>query len=425
MKRKSLYVVILLAFISLSGIIVMQMYWVDKAYTLEEKQFNDRVVITMSTMVERILAMNEDPSTVEPVEQVTNNFFVANVNDTLYPYLLETLMREEFEKSNLKIDLEYGIYNCFNDSIVFGGRLSFSEPGKGSSLGKDISIQNEFDKDGHYFGIYFPNKTNFLIKNMDFWIFSSVIILIVVMFFVYSILVMLRQKRLSEVKTDFINNMTHELKTPISTIGLSSEVILDPKIIEDPEKLKRYGGIIQNENNRLKNQVDKVLQIATLTPDKLKLNHTKLNLHLMIEDAMDAFDIKSTGEGELLLNLNAENSWIQGDSVHINNLIHNIVDNAIKYCEDKPKIEISTKNEKDWISIEFKDNGIGIDKKQIKMIFDKFYRVPTGNLHDVKGFGLGLYYVKTVIEGHGGKIKVESSKDTGSTFIIKFKTSRK
>lgn len=424
MNRRSLYIVILLAFISLSGIVILQIYWVNKAYSFEERQFNHNVVSTITKVVERILDLNEDSSVVEPVKQESNNFFVANVNDTLYPYLLESLLREEFAKSNLKVNFEYGIYNCFNDSIVFGNRVNFEDTLLNPTFKTDLSITNTFDKDGHYFGILFPDKDNLLIKNMDFWIFSSIIILLVVMFFSYSIMAMLRQKRLSEVKTDFINNMTHELKTPISTITLSSEVLLDPKIIENPQRLHQYAQIIQTENARLKNQVDKVLQVATLTSDQIKLKWRELDVHEIIRDALLAFNVKTEGDVFEVV-LNAQDHIIKGDMVHISNIFHNILDNACKYTKNKPKISIKTYNQANDIKIEISDNGVGIGKKELRMIFDKFYRVPTGNQHDVKGFGLGLYYVKTVLNAHNGSIKVRSTLGQGSTFIITLNTIKK
>lgn len=422
MSRKTIYIVIILGVFSLAGIVITQIFWVNKAYSIEKKQFDDRVVIAMSSVVERILTINDDSSLVEPVKQLSSNFFVANINDTLHPYLLEALLRDEFTNSNLKEDFEYGIYDCFNDSIVFGSKLNFSEDDHLVEA-ENVSIQKRFDKDGHYFGIYFPKKTNIIIKQMDFWVFSSLIIFLVVLFFAYSILIILKQKRLSEVKTDFINNMTHELKTPISTIALSSEVLLNPKIIEQPERLNQYAHIIQNENFRLKTQVDRVLQIATLSPDHVKLNKQEINMHEIIQKAVDTFKVRTDEQdGVIKCNLKAKQFNIEGDLVHITNIIYNLLDNACKYTEKKPEIEISSSNKKEWFELVIKDNGIGIEQKYLKMIFDKFFRVPKGNIHDVKGFGLGLYYVKSIVRAHDGTIDVTSEIQSGSEFRIRLKS---
>ncbi|MGB0424104.1 MAG: hypothetical protein ACPGED_07275, partial [Flavobacteriales bacterium] len=220
MSRTTIYILIALAALSLTGIIVTQIYWVNKAYDVQEKETNDRIVIAMSSVVQRIMEINADSSVVEPVKQVTSNFYVANINDTLHPYLLETLLTEEFTSSNLRNDFEYGVYDCFNDSIVFGGKVSFRDGGA-SSPAQEIKFQKRFDKDGHYFGIYYPSKQQMIFGQMDFWLFSSAMLIVVIFIFVYAIFIILKQKRLSEVKTDFTNNMTHELKTPISTISIS------------------------------------------------------------------------------------------------------------------------------------------------------------------------------------------------------------
>ncbi len=396
----------------------MQIYWVSSAYNLQEKEFNDRVVIAMSSVVERIQKIDQDSALVDPVKQITSNFYVANINDTLHPYLLEALLREEFSNSNLDEDFEYGIYDCFNDSIVFGGRVSFDED-LGEVTNEAVSIQKRFQKDGHYFGIYFPSKSNMIIGRMDFWVFSSFMILLVVIFFAYAIIIILRQKRLSEVKTDFINNMTHELKTPISTISISSEVLLKPDAASDPERLHRYASIIKSENQRLKTQVDKVLQIATLNPGKIEVKTENVDLHELIQQAASTLEMTmQPPSGAIDLRLEAAQYFVLGDRVHLTNIIYNLLDNAFKYCDRDPHIEISTRNEQGRVCMEIQDNGIGIAQKHIPMLFDKFFRVPTGNVHNVKGYGLGLFYVRSIVKAHKGKIEVKSSEGEGSTFII-------
>ncbi|MFZ6051621.1 sensor histidine kinase [Halocola ammonii] len=425
MSRRTIYIVIVLAVISLIGIVVTQIYWVNKAYNLQQKQFNDRVVIAMTSVVDQIMTINKDSAGVEPVQQVSNNYYVANINDTLHPYLLESLLKQSFASSNLKQDFEYGIYDCFTDSIVFGSKVNFDSPDN-EVKPEDVSFKKRFDKDGHYFGVYFPGKSAFILSQLDFWVFSSVMILMVVIFFSYAIVIMLRQKRLSEVKTDFINNMTHELKTPISTISLSSEVLMKKDIVNDPDRLNQYARIIHSENNRLKTQVDKVLQIATLSPEKVNIKSEELDLHEILQSAVETFRVSlQDGQGKITTELNAQNSTILGDRVHITNIIYNLLDNAQKYTEQTPEIEVRTENENGFVKIAISDNGVGIDKNQQPLIFDKFYRVPKGNLHDVKGFGLGLFYVKTIVTAHKGKIRVESEPGKGSTFTVLLKNKQK
>jgi two-component system phosphate regulon sensor histidine kinase PhoR len=239
------------------------------------------------------------------------------------------------------------------------------------------------------------------------------------LFFGYTITVILRQKRLSEVKNDFINNMTHELKTPISTISLSSEMILKGDFSKDEEKLKRYATIIYKENKRLENQVERVLNVAKLDQEQLVLKKETVDLHELLEEAKDNFLFNQLEQGgEIVLQLEASPCSIYADMVHITNVVYNLLDNAIKYCDKIPAINVHTTTEKEGVSIRFEDNGLGIKREDIKLIFDKFYRVPTGNIHNVKGFGLGLFYVKLIIEAHHGKIQVKSKLGEGTTFSI-------
>ncbi len=420
MSRKSIYLIVFLAVTSLVGIIATQMFWVNKAFNLQEREFTDRTVVALTSVVERIQDLNKDSAVIdEPVIQESSNYFVANVNDTLHPYLLESLLKEELSASLLKQNFEYVIYDCFNDSIVFGSRVNFDSPDNVVEPEK-VTPQKKLNRDGHYFGVYFPEKKGYILDQMSIWVFSSVIILLVVLFFAYSILAILKQKRLSEIKTDFINNMTHELKTPISTISISSDALLRSDSLESKE---RYARIIKTENNRLKNQVERVLDIATLSPKKLNISSVAIDFHSHLNDLVESFKLRlEKEEGHAELRLEATEYVVYGDEFHLSNVINNILDNAIKYCKAKPKILIRTENKGANLHISIRDNGIGIDKKHQKMIFEKFFRVPKGDRHDVKGFGLGLYYVKSVLQAHGGSIKLQKSDESGSTFLISLKS---
>jgi two-component system, OmpR family, phosphate regulon sensor histidine kinase PhoR len=422
MSRKSIVIIVLLAVVSLGLVIVGQVFWVRNAYKIQETQFNDRVLTALTAVVDRILVMNNDKAITEPVIQKSTDFFVANINDTPEPYLLETLLREEFEDRNLKADFEYGIYDCFNDTLVYGGKVSFVEPGRVEKPEK-IQYISGFESDGHYFGVLFPKKTNVIMKSMDFWMYSSFVIFLIFIFFAYTIFVVLRQKKLSEVKTDFINNMTHELKTPISTIGLSADALEREEVMSDKDRLKRYASVIKIENSRLKSQVEKVLQIAALNPKKMNLKMEAFDVHEAILAACQTFrvNLEESG-GELMCNCQASQYIIWADRVHFTNILYNLLDNATKYTDEVPHVQVKTKNVNDQLVIEFHDNGIGISPKDQKMIFDKFYRVHTGNVHNVKGFGLGLFYVKTVLKAHRGKITVNSELKKGSVFTIYINT---
>ncbi len=419
MNRFNIRTIIFLATISLIGIIATQYFWVKNAYNLEEKQFNERVQSALTIVTHNLLSINKDESQLlNPVTQISSNYFIATINDTVNPYLLETLLKNEFILRNINIDFEYVIYDCFTDSIVFGDYISLNSEDKTQLQTTSYNIV--WDKNGHYFGVYFPSKRAYIVNEMGIWVFSSSIILIIIIFFAYTINIILRQKRLSEIKNDFINNITHEFKTPISTISLSSEVLLQKNISSDPERIKNYAQIIKDENNRLKNQVDKVLQLATLEIDKLKLENELIDLHEIINETVKSFDlIIEHQQGRITLMLGAKNPQIIGDRVHISNILFNLIDNAIKYSPEHPRIEISTDNYYSGIEIMVKDNGIGISKENQKYVFEKFYRVPTGNVHNIKGFGLGLNYVHTIVKAYHGKVKISSKENEGTTFVVK------
>jgi two-component system phosphate regulon sensor histidine kinase PhoR len=250
---------------------------------------------------------------------------------------------------------------------------------------------------------------------------SAFLILLIIWMFSYTIATIFKQKKLSEIKNDFINNMTHEFKTPISTISLACEVLGDTTVEKSPQKLSNYVKVIKDENKRLGLLVENVLQTAVLDKGELKLKLKSLDVHEIIEDVLNNSYVQiENKKAEIEIEFDAIESIVSADRVHLSNIIYNLLDNALKYSTDNPKITIFTKSDNKGVYISVKDNGMGINKENQKRIFDKLYRVPTGNIHNVKGFGLGLSYVKAIIEKHGGSIFVESALGVGSTFTCFF-----
>ncbi len=442
MNRKTINSVVILGLISLMSILFVQYYWIKKTVAAQEKdiaiqqkedslnmkQFSEDVHISLRNVLQSISTQYSDSSDLfGAVKQVKTNYFSVDIHEELNPFYLETLLIREFYEHNVHQDFQYGIYDCFSDSIVFGNLIHFSKDTLYAQV-KDSTKEFKFPKlklnnSGHYFTVYFPNLITKSINPADElgspWILMLIIVSVVFVFFAFAINIIVKQKRLSEIKTDFINNMTHELKTPISTIALSSDMLMRGDFTNDPEKLKRYASIIYKENKRLENQVERVLNVAKMDKDTLHLKKELFDMHDLIEEVRDNFEFNQADHGgEISLDSQAVDFSIQADPVHISNVVFNLLDNAIKYCEVNPAISIKTKNEKNGFVLEITDNGIGIKREDIKLIFDKFYRVPTGNLHNVKGFGLGLYYVKIIIEQHGGNIQVKSSVGKGTTFTL-------
>jgi len=248
---------------------------------------------------------------------------------------------------------------------------------------------------------------------------AVVFMLIIIAAFFVTIRSLLNQKKLSEIKSDFINNMTHEFKTPLATISLAVDAIRNDKVQADPSKMKYFSSIIKEENIRMNKHVETILQAALMEKQELQLNEVPLHVHEIIQHALDNHQLQlQDKEGVVELYLNAANDLIDGDEVHFTNMISNLIDNAIKYSKDKPVIRITTHSTAKNIVIRVEDNGIGMNKESLKRIFEKFYRAHTGNLHNVKGFGLGMSYVKTVIDAHKGKIKVDSTLGKGSSFTL-------
>ncbi|NOT38584.1 MAG: HAMP domain-containing histidine kinase, partial [Saprospiraceae bacterium] len=271
-----------------------------------------------------------------------------------------------------------------------------------------------------YLKVIFPSKTKWLWRSVMPLIFLSLLLTgIILGCFYYVVTVVFKQKKLSEIKNDFVNNMTHEFKTPIATINLASDSILSDKVISEPSRIQRFIGIIKEENKRMLSQVEKVLQMALLDKQDFQLNLKSVDIHEIILKAVENIDLQvSQRNGSIIQELKAKKSILYADQTHLTNIIYNLLDNANKYSSESPNIRICTRDVQGGIEVSVQDNGIGMSKENQKMVFEKFYRVPTGNIHNVKGFGLGLSYVKAMAEAHKGSIKLESEPNKGSTFTL-------
>ena len=367
MSNKNLRTVIFLGIASILCILTIQFFWIKKNIEFQETnlsiqhrqdslsrvQFGDQVTIALKKVADEIQRINQEPGDLYGnVKQLTTNYFTVELQDTLHPFLLELLLKHEFYDHNIKEDFQYGIYDCFSDSIVYGdyikfeGDSTFTNQALNDDYKLDKSLQIKLNSDLHYFSVVFPKIENVTLEslpnNVTPWYYLFAIILFVIIFFGFSISVIFKQKKLSEIRNDFINNMTHELKTPIATIGLSSETLmnLDPENAKD--KLLRYASIIYKENKRLESQVERVLNVANLDRTEIKLNRTVFDVHEIIEEAAENFEFNQLEElgGTIQLELNADNPILNADQVHITNIVNNLVDNAIKYCDKTPEIII-------------------------------------------------------------------------------------
>ncbi len=364
-------------------------------------------------------------SKTELAKEVFNDFLFQkrNIYDRINYVILDSLLRHEISMKGINIPFEYGVSTQDEPRYLhFASSINYKT--RGLKNDKDTYTVNLFPNDftntGNYLRVYFPNQDQYVIRNMWVMYASSLLLILVVLgCFYVAVSTIVKQKQLADVKNDFINNMTHEFKTPISTISLATQMLQDKDVAANSSMFSRYLNIIKDENKRLGSQVEKVLQTAQMERGELKLKIGEVNVHEVIEQVLENISPQiEQKEGLIDLDLQALDSALLADEVHLTNIIFNLLDNANKYSPERPWITISTKDVDNGLSITISDKGIGMTKESVKNIFDKFYRVPTGNVHDVKGFGLGLSYVKTIVEKHHGKINVQSILGEGSSFEV-------
>lgn len=404
------------------SLLAIQSYWVLRTWDIQEQEFNRRVNQALLDAANQLAQMNVFALPKEKlVQQISTNYWAVNINNVFEAADLEHALGSAFERQSLKEDYEYGIFDCSSDQMVRGKVVRYSlKQTTQEPIAADPLPKHDDQDFIYYFGVLFPNKTANIISNMWLVIGFTVLLLFTVSFFIYSMLVILRQKQLSELQRDFINNMTHEFKTPISTINISTDVFLQNEKIKDNPRLNRYAGIIKEQVLRLNAQVEKVLQLAKIERDHIELNLEKMDLVELLRNISPSLELKvADKQGVLQLDLDAEQALVMADRMHLTNILHNLVDNGVKYAKEKPKITISLRKQGNEIVLGVRDNGIGIPKEHQVRVFDKFHRVPTGNIHNVKGFGLGLFYVKTMCKEHRWKINLQSEEGKGTLIEIR------
>lgn len=344
------------------------------------------------------------------------------IQERVNRFLLDTLLRKELTENGITLPYEFAVQGNVNNGMIFSTASLKSNEWQQRSY-KASLFPNETLQGNNLLYVFFPDQQKYILSNMGVMFGGSGILIVVIMACFYmAVSTILHQKKLSDIKNDFINNMTHEFKTPISTIALAAEMAQENSRSSGNEvspRMTRYLGIIKEENKRLGTHVEKVLQMALLDKGHVKLKRSEANIHNLIEKVLNSQSVQiEQKEGELDLEFEAVHEMISCDEVHIANVLNNLVDNAIKYSPDKLHLTVRTENENNGVSISITDHGLGMSKEQLLRIFDTFYRVPTGNVHDVKGFGLGLSYVKKMVEAHEGTVQVQSRLGHGSTFKI-------
>jgi two-component system phosphate regulon sensor histidine kinase PhoR len=348
------------------------------------------------------------------------NFF-RTIHERVDINTLDSLMGIELESRGIFADYNVGVFDSWNQPLMIKGEEAPNFLSDITGSGYHVGLfPNDIFREPNILKIHFPNEKRYVISTMWFMLAASAVLILLIIFaFSYTISTIFRQKKVSEIKNDFINNMTHELKTPISTISLACEALTDPDLQHSESQMITFVGMINEENKRLGVLVENVLRTAVLDRGELKLKEEEIDVHRVIADAVKNIELQvNKKSGAIHLELDAANALFTGDKVHTTSTIYNLLDNANKYSPDSPNITVRTENSGDAIKISVQDEGIGITRDNQRKIFDKLFRVPTGNIHNIKGFGLGLSYVKTIVDRMGGKIVVESELGKGSTFTV-------
>lgn len=443
--KKVFPVIVVLITLSLLGIIYIQVNWIYSASIVRREQMEQRTIRVLDDVRAEMLARQAPPISYTIQQKIrmtekglvidkSNSFFNPSVSDRFTVQEVQKLIAQGLKESRLDTTFEFAIF----------GKSEFGNNGgvKMQSAGLPKLMENSMQDSMQYSFHYIPLVTSFedltgqtetlyvlqQKNNMLLFISLSKMMLVSLLFtgviitaFILTIRTMLNQKKVSEIKSDFINNMTHELKTPLATISLAIDAIGNEKVMDNKEKIRYFSGIIKEENKRMNKQVESILQSSLLEKNEIALNLQVTDVHAVIQNTVDNLQLQFASRNAAVeVRLDAINPIIRADDVHFSNVIFNLLDNALKYSKEDLEVIISTYNTKKSMVITIADNGIGMTRDTISRIFEKFYRAHTGNVHNVKGFGLGLSYVKAIVDAHKGKIKVESTMGKGSKFTMEF-----
>jgi two-component system phosphate regulon sensor histidine kinase PhoR len=414
MKLTKLNSSILIGLIAIIGILVAQLLWTKEAFTIEEKKFSQKAHVALLEVAKKLYeGTNQELPGKNPVRKISNDYYIVNIDNDFEPEILEFYLISEFKKMNITTDFEYAMYNCQSDEMVYGNYISLSEK-------KQTKHSVHFPKHKnlvYYFAIRFPNETSYLFSSLRFWFVLSIALIIILLVYVYSIFTLLQQKKYSDLQRDFINNMTHEFKTPLSSILIASNYLIKQNPILQDQKLEKYTHIIIDQSNKLNQHIEKILSVAKSDNAPLVLDKKPLDVMPILESVIENIKLKHP-ETQIGIKTLLPSVTIEADEFHFTNLVYNLLDNAIKYSESKPEISIAIAKVGKNLKLDFTDNGIGISSKNIPFVFDKFYRIPSQKSNEVTGFGLGLYYAKKICDLHHWKITVKCNPEKGCTFSL-------
>lgn len=414
LKLNKLNIVILIGLVAIVGILIAQLLWTKEAFTIEDKKFNQKVHIALLEVTKKLyLGKNHDLPSENPIKKISNDYYIVNIENDFEPEILEFYLKSQFAKLNITTDFEYAMYNCQSDEMVYGNYVSI----KNKNVEKEQVYFPKHKNLVYYFAIRFPNENIYLFSSLKFWFVLSFALIVILLVYVYSIFTIIEQKRYSELQRDFINNMTHEFKTPLSSILIASNFLIKQNEIQEHEKLKKYSQIIISQTEKLNSHIDKILTSAKSDSVPLMLKKESVEIIPILEDVIDNIQLKHENT-DITIKSTVNQLFIEADVFHLTNIIYNLIDNSIKYCDNKPKIIIQISATTEFTKINFIDNGIGISSKNAALVFDRFYRISSHKSNETSGFGLGLHYVKKICVLHNWKISCKPNSDIGTTFTI-------
>lgn len=372
--------------------------------------------ISLQSVAEGICRYNGCTLADDIIHPYSDNYFIVDINNHIDPWILEHYLRSELNRRHLPIDFEYAIYNCDNDQMVYGNYVSLNETERRQ---EKLDYWPKYEEATYYFGVHFPGARNYLLGEMGMWYFFTAILLVVILFFGYSMVIILQQKRLSEVQRDFINNMSHEFRTPLTSIGLAADVLEEEGPGGDHGRIRKYSAILRQQIGIMQSKVDRVLQQAETEKKFFILNKEKVNVIEVLMEVADEFRSRVEHQnGKIVTEDLAGSPEVLADRQHLAGVMINLLDNAVKYAAGPPVVLLRLSRSRSSLEVSVTDNGPGIEKKHLKRIFMPFYRVPSGNVHNVKGSGLGLSYVQRICELHRWKMRIDSLPGQGTTVTV-------
>lgn len=413
MKLNRLNIVIIIGFLAIIGTMIMQLFLLNQAYLFEKREIEDKIHSSLLKVVSRIYTdNNNDLPHADFIEKTSSNYYIVNVQNVFENVILEHYLKTEFAKVKLDLDFEYAIYDCGTNKMMYGNYISTN--GKSSNKCEDCFTKN--DDLIYYFALRFPNLSENIFSSLyKYWAYSFVLFIVLIIY-VYSVLLLLKQKQYTALQNDFINNMTHEFKTPLSSILIASNYAKGQReIIENP-KLSKYINIIINQSAKLNEHIENILTVAKSSNNSIELQKTKIHLFKNIELIKENIELKHQKKVGFKI-LFQKHYLVNADEFHFYNLLFNLLDNAVKYSIETPVIEIDLFENEKKFTLSISDNGSGIPDKDLPFVFDKFYRVARKNNKDIEGFGIGLAYVKKICELHDWKIKLANKKDTNGLIV--------